>query len=69
MSTRYAPSRAAAMMPFSPKYTSSTSDGYPTMVMTTSAAAAAAPGVSAHVAPRASSGSALARVRLCTTSE
>ena len=63
MSTRTDPSRALTSVPFSPRITSRTSVGKPTMVKTMSDRAATSPGVSAHAAPRSSSASARDRVR------
>jgi len=56
--------RACGRMPSAPSHTCSTSLGWPTMVMTTSDAAASSPGVSHHVAPRASSAAAFSGERL-----
>src|SRR5581483_7260535 len=66
MSTKIWAGRAAASAPSSPSSVARTSAGKPTMVKTTSEAAATARGESAHAAPRATSGSAFARVRLKT---
>ena len=66
ISTKMLPARLPANVPCRPSTTSRTSAGNPTSVNTTSAASATAFGLSAHFAPAASSGSALARVRLNT---
>lgn len=64
MSTRTVPRAAPASTPSGPSTTSRTSAGYPTIVKITSETAATAHGVSAQKAPRASRGSARARVRV-----
>jgi hypothetical protein len=52
--------------PSSPYITSRTSAGVPTIVNTTSLAAATAPGESSHAAPAVMRSSALLRVRVVT---
>lgn len=67
-STRMPPGGIEASTPASPNTTPRTSAGEPTIVNTTSLTRAKAAGVSAHVAPRHRSDSALLRVRVKTVS-
>ena len=69
MSTRIEPSRQPPSAPSGPRITLRTSAGYPTIVNTTSEAAATALGESAQAAPFATRGSAFHRVRLKTVAE
>ena len=68
MSTNTIPGRACWTRPASPRYTSDTSRGNPTIVKTTSDSSATRAGESAHRAPRKSRPSAFDRVREKTVS-
>ena len=64
MSTRTEPAAAPASVPSAPSVIARTSEGWPTIEKTTSAAAATAFGEDAGIAPRAVRGANFAAVRL-----